>query len=46
MLKFECVECENATAVIYQDEEGDLITECLECEDIRVVCTNKGITVQ
>ncbi len=37
MLKFNCFECENTTALIYRDDEGDMITECLSCEDIQPI---------
>ena len=33
MLKFECVECGNTTALIKKDQEGDMVTECLSCEN-------------
>lgn len=46
MLEFKCSECDNTTTLVYRDEDGDLITECLACEDIQVVSTNIGIEVQ
>lgn len=43
MLKFKCFECDNTTAMIYHDKEGDLIVECLSCEDIQPITESKGI---
>lgn len=37
MLKFKCEECQNSKGLIYRDDEGDLVTECLACEHIEVV---------
>lgn len=45
MLKFECLECGNTTALVYKDQEGDMVTECLACEDIQTVTSSEGMYV-
>lgn len=45
MLKFECSECGNTTAVIKKDSEGDLVSECLACEEIDMIDDNDSISI-
>lgn len=40
MLTYTCERCQNTTAGIYRDAEGDLVTECLACEHITTVSTD------